>query len=107
MILSSLLSAASFSVVAMAQLEWQAIVGIIFMSLSAALGDITTLAYLTKFNDRYNFNRLFMQQFHVFVNATVSCFLYIYVEQEKYISSVQHWYRCFRYIFMLNLMIEM
>lgn len=51
-VLSCVLASASFIVVALAQHEWQAILGIIFMSICAALGDTTAVVYLTKFIDK-------------------------------------------------------
>lgn len=52
MIVSCVVSMASFVMVALAQYKWQAITGIAFMSICAALGDVTTLAYLARFKDR-------------------------------------------------------
>lgn len=54
-ILSCLLSALSFINVALAQHEWQAIIGVMFTSICAALGDITILAYYSKFIDKLVF----------------------------------------------------
>lgn len=51
-VISGLLAAASFVMVAVAHYEWQAILGIVMMSISAALGDTTLYIYLAKFIDR-------------------------------------------------------
>lgn len=50
MALACLLSATGFIVVASAQFESQAILGIIFTSLSSGLGETSMLAYTAKFN---------------------------------------------------------
>lgn len=50
MALVSLLSATGFIIVAMAEHEWHAILGIIITSFSSGLGETSMLAYTAKFN---------------------------------------------------------
>lgn len=50
MVLTCVLCAIGFTVVATAQHEWHAMVGIILTAFSNGLGESSSLAYTTKFN---------------------------------------------------------
>lgn len=50
MTLACILSATGFVVVASAQRQWHALLGIIVTSLSSGLGETSMLAYTAKFN---------------------------------------------------------
>lgn len=50
MILSALLQGAGFLLIAFAEAEWHAILGVIATSLSLGLGEVTFLAHSSQFN---------------------------------------------------------